>query len=88
MTGDDWLRLAAIGMCVALLIPAAASLRWGSPSRILFFAVFWAAILGACYLAWQVVRGDGCSPPNYIPTVVTRLAPDCPMPSQYRPGGS
>jgi hypothetical protein len=53
MTETDWLRLAALAMCGALILPAALRLPWRS-RRILVFIAAWLAIFVAVSLAWRL----------------------------------
>lgn len=58
MTGADWLRLALLAGCAALIFPAAARLPWRS-HRILSYAAIWIAVFAVSYLAWQIVGDRG-----------------------------
>ena len=56
MTEADWLRLAALAMCGALILPTALRLPWRS-RRILAYLAAWLAIFLAASLLWRVLGG-------------------------------
>lgn len=55
MNQSDWLQLAALLMCVLLILPAALRLPWKS-SRILMFAAIWLAIFAAVAFAYRLLN--------------------------------
>lgn len=51
MSQANWLQLAALLMCVLLILPAALRLRWQS-GRILLFVAIWLAIFAVVSFAY------------------------------------
>lgn len=55
MSGNDWLRLAALAMAALLILPAVLRVPWKS-RRILLLVAVWLGIFAAVGLVWQLLH--------------------------------